>query len=140
MKNTDRRVSIKQNQPVVVEYLSEKRPSIGSQIQHQIQMASNAMGTKSTRPASLVVTKGDRPTFKLIRTPSIDNEQEFPKSTELNANQQPNQSATVQNSTVPDAHNTGVKDDDEYDESAPLVRNADSTIIKTATNFNTNSS
>lgn len=52
---TDKRVSIKPDQSKM-EFVSEKRPP--------------------SRPASLILTKGERPAFKLVRSPSIDQDDE----------------------------------------------------------------
>lgn len=152
IKNTDRRVSIKQNQPVVVEYLSEKRPS-QPQINVQQQTSNNGNASKSNaRPASLILTKGERPSFKLIRTPSIDQEQQdetLANALEAAVNQAKiNQSTNVQrtiaptyNATAIDINNknnnmTASKDEnnDDDDESAPLVQISDSTTITSSSN------
>lgn len=53
---TDKRVSIKPDQSKM-EFVSEKR-------------------APSSRPASLILTKGERPVFKLVRSPSIDQDDE----------------------------------------------------------------
>lgn len=124
VKNTDRRVSIKQNQPIVLEYLSEKRPSLQSQIGNALQ--SSALGKSNARPASLVLTKGERPTFKLIRTPSIDQDQDDANISEavanqLNANRNP--------------HRPAIPNDDD-DESAPLVQSDKDYTKITSSNSN----
>lgn len=143
MKNTDRRVSIKQNQPVVVEYLSERRPSMsaGGQTNAQQSSVNSGNATKSiVRPASLIVTKGERPTFKLIRSPSIDHEQDFNNIKQMNMNQSKIiHSNSAHSSSVTDSQNIlTAKDDDEDDESAPLVQTVDTTTIKGATNHSNN--
>lgn len=122
VKNTDRRVSIKQNQPVVLEYLSEKRhqqSSLQPQMQQQLPLqqqqqpapnpaqttsTSNSVNQTSARPVSLVLSKGDRPTFKLLRTPSIDQEPD-----ETLVKYEPRLLVS--------------KDDEDDDESVPLVQN-----------------
>lgn len=142
MKNTDRRVSIKQNQPVVVEYLSERRSSVSTVQTNAHQSSANSGNTtKSTvRPASLIVTKGERPTFKLIRSPSIEHEQDFINIKPMNMNINMNQSKIIHSnaahcSSVTDSQNIlRAKDEDECaDESAPLVQNVDTTTIKSST-------
>lgn len=111
VKNTDRRVSIKQNQPVVVEYLSEKR---------QTQVSpSPSIG----RPASLILTKGERPTFKLIRSPSIDHQELDEILDPVNKYEKQN-NLMLNNLNVNQNSNTVAKDnDDDDDESVPLVQN-----------------
>lgn len=145
VKNTERRVSIKQNQPAIVEYLSERRPS-------QSHLASAATNNKSNaRPASLILTKGDRPSFKLIRSPSIDQEQdeELACALEAAANQAKlsTQAASGQqlldslvttdmsskHYSSKDSTKDNVDDDDD-DESAPLVQINDSTTITSSAN------
>lgn len=132
VKNTDRRVSIKQNQPVVVEYLSEKRPSISFQQQSQAQQqqhqqqSSQLPHTNSSsnitqlasnaRPASLVITKGERVTIKLIRTPSIDDDgndslTKIDQQNHINMNNMNSSGNTT----------TSTRDEDDDDESMPLV-------------------
>lgn len=54
---TEKRVSIKQDAPILMEYVSEKRPPAKP---------------SAARPASLLLTKGERPVLKLVRSPSID--------------------------------------------------------------------
>lgn len=128
VKNTDRRVSIKQNQPVVVEYLSEKRPSISFQQQAQPQQQpthlthtnSSSNMTQlvtSARPASLVIAKRERPTIKLIRTPSIDDDDigslnKIDQQNHINMNNINSSANTI----------TSPRDDDDDDESVPLVQ------------------
>lgn len=146
VKNTDRRVSIKQNQPVVVEYLSERRPSVSAVQTNAQQSSANSGNTAkpNARPASLIVTKGERPTFKLIRSPSIDHEQDFNNIKQMNMNMNMNQSKIIHSnaahsSSVTDSQNIlTAKDDDEYDESAPLVQNVDTTTIKSSTTHSNN--
>lgn len=146
VKNTERRVSIKQNQPIVVEYLSERRPSQSQQ--HLVSAALSCSGGKSNaRPASLIVTKGERPSFKLIRSPSIDQEQDEALVSALEAAANQAKLASAQDATGPymldtaasDASNKSLhltKDDanDDDDESAPLVQISDSTTITSSLN------
>lgn len=124
VKNTDpnRRVSIKhQNQPIVLEYLSEKRHTAQSQ---QIPTSNGSMGKSNPRPASLVLT-GDRPTYKLTRTPSIDQDDTMTNTTnftDVPSTNQRNLSSTNSKHHFA-ATELNVKDDDDEDESAPLVQN-----------------
>lgn len=152
VKNTDRRVSIKQNQPIVLEYLSEKRPSMQlqhaanintAQQQQQSSTANGSLGKSNARPASLILTKGDRPTFKLIRTPSIDEDQDdvtvinTTNFTDSNAMQQ--RSMTTQMTNVNHhlaATDLNAKDDDDEDESAPLVQYEDKELTKISSSIN----
>lgn len=148
VKNTDRRVSIKQNQPIVLEYLSEKRPSVqlqhsaaaaaaaaaafNAQQQQQQQQSNGSLGKSNARPASLVLTKGDRPTFKLIRTPSIDQDD----ATVINTT---NFTDSMQRSTTNHhiaATDLNAKDDDDEDESAPLVQYGDKELTKISNTTN----
>lgn len=142
MKNTDRRVSIKQNQPVVVEYLSERRSSVSAGQTNAQQSSTNSGNTtkSNVRPASLIVTKGERPTFKLMRSPSIDHEQDFNNIKQMNINQSKIiHSNAVQSSSITDSQNIlTAKDDEEYDESAPLVKNVETTTILSSTNHSNN--
>lgn len=127
VKNTDRRVSI--NQPIIVEYMSEKRPS-GQQssaatMQQSSSSSSNYSSNKSNpRPASLVFIKNDRPTVKLIRTPSFDQDQD-----DATATNTPNTIATHYTGNVRAVHPTSTHlardDDDDADESIPLVQPSD---------------
>lgn len=134
VKNTDRRVSIKQNQPVVVEYLSEKRPSIAfqqqqsvNQSQQQQQQQTQLTHTNSSsnmtqlvssgRPASLVIAKGERPTIKLIRTPSIDDD----GIDSLNRIDQRNH-INMNNMNSSGNTTTSTREDEDDDESVPLVQ------------------
>lgn len=141
VKNTDRRVSIKQNQPVVVEYLSEKRPSIVYQQQQlqqqqpqqtQVQPPQSQQSTQlphinsssnmtqlvsSARPASLVIAKGERPIIKLVRTPSIDDDgDESPNGTDQRNHISMSNMNSNGNTTI------STRDDDDDDESVPLVQ------------------
>lgn len=155
VKNTDRRVSIKQNQPIVLEYLSEKRPSM--QLQHaasitntaqqhntaQSSTANGSFGKSNARPASLILTKGDRPTFKLIRTPSIDEDQDdvtvihTTNFTDLNAMQQRSMTTPMTNVNHHlAATDLNAKDDDDEDESAPLVQYEDKELTKISSSIN----
>lgn len=123
MKNTDRRVSIKQNQPIFVEYLSEKRSNTSGQ---SVQPTNG--GTLHARPASLVLIKGDRPTYRLVRTPSIDQEQD--DATVINTvnfictdsctNQRNIPTMNSNHHMIAAEMNTKYEDDE--DESAPLVQ------------------
>lgn len=124
VKNTDRRVSIKQNQPIVLEYLSEKRQTVTTQSPSlQSQSGNGSMFQSNARPASLVL-KGDRALFKLIRTPSIDQDQD--DATVINTtnftDSKNMQSMNTNHHLV--ATETNAKDDDDEDESAPLVQNS----------------
>lgn len=125
VKNTDRRVSIKQNQPVIVEYLSEKRPS---QTTVHSQSHTNTTIVGNARPASLILTKGERPSFKLIRSPSIDNDQDDVTLINIRSDT-PN--LLVNSLSI----NSGKEDDDD-DESMPLVQNngKDTTSITSSGN------
>lgn len=120
VKNTDRRVSI--NQPIVVEYLSEKRQST----QSQSTAANGNLSRSFARPASLILSnsKGERPTFKLIRTPSFDQDQDDAIQDQRNINQ------TNTHLFAPDLTS---KDDDNIDESAPLVQHSNKDSIITST-------
>lgn len=146
MKNTDRRVSIKQNQPIVVEYLCEKRPpSNQSHSANASQPTANgALCSANARPASLILTKGERPMFKLIRSPSIDQEQDealnnVTNYTDVEANQstiqRSSQSADNNAHHLITADNKNTDDDDE-DESAPLVQNAEKDTTKITSSAN----
>lgn len=121
VKNTDRRVSI--NQPVVVEYMSEKRPS-GQSSAASLQQSINYNVSKSNaRPASLILTKNDRPAFKLIRTPSFDQDQDDAITINAtNTNTTTNFTESVQNMHT---SSTLARDDDDVDESIPLVQPSD---------------
>lgn len=132
VKNTDRRVSI--NQPVVVEYMSEKRPSAAS-----LQQASSSinynLSKSNARPASLILTKNDRPTFKLIRTPSFDQDQDDP--TTINASNTITTTATNFTESVRNMHTSSTltpRDDDDVDESIPLVQPSDKESSNKITN------
>lgn len=141
VKNPDRRVSIKQNQPVLVEYLSEKRshqqylqqqnqqsqqqsqPQIQVQQQTQIQSAQSvqlASQAVNARPVSLILSKGERPTFKLVRTPSID-QQEIDETQISIDTAMAVQCNTVQINNQ-NSCNSLLKDDNDDDESMPLVQ------------------
>lgn len=74
------------------------------------------LGT-SARPASLVIAKGERPTIKLIRTPSIDDDD----IDSLNKIDQRNQ---INMNNINSSGNTipSPRDDDDDDESVPLVQ------------------
>lgn len=135
VKNTDRRVSIKQNQPIIVEYLSEKRQTVHQQPSN-LQDSSN-VGKSNSRPASLILTRGDRPTLKLIRTPSFDQDQDDANATNF-TDFEPNQPNQQSNdhplaSHLPELH---LKDDDEEDESVPLVQNANKEPTKITSSTN----
>lgn len=121
VKNTDRRVSI--NQPIVIEYLSEKRPST----QSQSTAANGNLSRSFARPASLILSnsKGERPTFKLIRTPSFDQDQDDTTLDQRNLNQTNTHLFATADLTS--------KDDDNIDESAPLVQNSNKDTIITST-------
>lgn len=140
VKNTDRRVSIKQNQPIVVEYLSEKRqPS--SHAQQTTVCATTTNGSTSmskSRPTSLILTKSDRP---LIRTPSIDQDQDD-DTTVINFTDSCGNPRTMQPSNV--GHHfvpidLNAKDDDDEDESAPLVQNLNNKESTKINSLNTHS-
>lgn len=136
IKNPDRRVSIKQNQPVLVEYLSEKRqqqhernqqPQIQLQQQTQIQTVQQIQSVQlpaqsvNARPVSLILSKGERPTFKLVRTPSIDQQEiidESPTNTDTAITEQCN-NVHINNLN---SCNSLLKDDNDDDESVPLVQ------------------
>lgn len=128
VKNTERRVSIMQNQPVVVEYLSEKRPSISFQQQAQSQPSTTQLPhtnsssnmtqlVSSGRPASLVIAKGERPTIKLIRTPSVDDD-------DIDSSSNTDQRNHINMSTMNSSGNTTTltREDEDDDESVPLVQ------------------
>lgn len=155
VKNTDRRVSIKQNQPIVVEYLCEKRQSTSQQQSHSVNAQQqttttttangiNQLGKSNARPASLILTKGERPTFKLIRTPSIDQDQD--DTTLINPTHFTDQSANAKINNPPTNNNNNAhhliatdlnsKDDDDEDESAPLVQHADKDTTKITSSIN----
>lgn len=154
VKNTDRRVSIKQNQPIVVEYLCEKRQSTSQQQSHSVNAQQqtttangvNQLGKSNARPASLILTKGERPTFKLIRTPSIDQDQD--DTTLINPTHFTDQSANAKINNPPTTTNNNnnahhliasdlnSKDDDDEDESAPLVQHADKDTTKITSSIN----
>lgn len=150
VKNTDRRVSIKQNQPIVLEYLSEKRPSMqlqhaasittNAQQQQQSSTANGSLGKSNARPASLILTKGDRPTFKLIRTPSIDEDQDdvtvidTTNFTDSNARSMTTPTTNVNHHLA--ATDLNAKDDDDEDESAPLVQYEDKELTKISSSIN----
>lgn len=105
IKNTEKRVSIKQDAPILMEYISEKRPppkphsNSNSTITAVTITTSNSSNTlnslncsngggpfgnnpvsSAARPASLIITKGERPIFKLQRTPSIDHDSDDSKT------------------------------------------------------------
>lgn len=149
VKNTERRVSIKQNQPIVVEYLSERRPSQSQQhlVSATLSGGGGTGGKSNARPASLIVTKGERPSFKLIRSPSIDQEQDeaLVNALEAAANQAKLTSAQEasgpflldavnSSATNKSLHSTKDDADDDDDESAPLVQIIDSTTITSSSN------
>lgn len=81
---TEKRVSIKYDTPIMMEFISEKRPpakpvSAGSNAMANGGAsgagASAASAGSSARPASLLLTnKGDRSAYKLVRSPSIEEE------------------------------------------------------------------
>lgn len=118
VKNTDRRVSI--NQPIVIEYLSEKRQTP----QSQPSSAANGNSSKSNaRPASLILSKGERPIFKLIRTPSFDQEQD--EATLMNTTNFAAEPTAQRGVHQSNSHH--LVPDDDADESAPLVQSVDKT-------------
>lgn len=123
VKNTDRRVSI--NQPVVVEYMSEKRPSAVNlqQMSSSSSLINYNLSKSNARPASLILVKNDRPTLKLTRTPSFDQDQDdvlVINSTNIN-------SANNFNESIRNIHLSSAlaRDDDDADESIPLVQPSD---------------
>lgn len=129
VKNTDRRVSI--NQPVVVEYMSEKRPSGQQSSSGSLQQSSSSsssinynLSKSNARPASLILVKNERPTFKLIRSPSFDQDQDdAAANVTINAmNTNPSFNENVRNMH---ASSTLARDDDDVDESIPLVQPLD---------------
>lgn len=124
VKNTDRRVSI--NQPVVVEYMSEKRPSGQQSSAGNLQQSSSSsssinynLNKSNARPASLILVKNERPTFKLIRSPSFDQDQDDPASTAATTN------STSITTNFSENASASARDDDEVDESIPLVQPSD---------------
>lgn len=114
IKNNEKRVSIKHDQPVFVEYLSEKRnplPTVVAQ-PHAITIPATA----NARPASLILSgRGDRPMFKLVRSTSIERGESIEKLDVTILDQ--HNSLMLNNLNV--AYGTP-KDDD--DESIPLVQ------------------
>lgn len=123
VKNTDRRVSI--NQPIVVEYLSEKRQPASS----QSTVANGSLSKSNARPASLILsnTKGDRTTFKLIRTPSFDQDLDEAMLGNVDQIDQINNHQTnIQHFGTADL---SPKDDDDVNESVPLVQNSNKDSI-----------
>lgn len=133
VKNTDRRVSI--NQPVVVEYMSEKRQQSGAQqqssgggggnSQQQSSSSINYNPNKSNaRPASLILMKNERPTFKLIRSPSFDQDQDDAAAATNTNTTTTNFTENVRNMHT-SSSNTLARDDDDVDESIPLVQPSD---------------
>lgn len=139
VKNTDRRVSI--NQPIIVEYMSEKRPSGPSPAAISVQQSQSSATSSSIsynsskssgRPASLVLMKNDRPTVKLIRTPSFDQDQDETSAT----NSAPSAQFTADTARHMHASSTLARDDDDEDESIPLVQPADKECNTKITNSN----
>lgn len=138
VKNTDRRVSI--NQPVVVEYMSEKRPSGQQSSNGNLQQSSSSssmnynLSKSNARPASLILMKNERPTFKLIRTPSFDQDQDDTATT-INAT---NTNTTNFTENVRNMHTSGTlaRDDDDVDESIPLVQSDNESNTKITNSIN----
>lgn len=130
VKNTDRRVSI--NQPIIVEYMSEKRPSgqQSSAINLQQSTSSSSINYSSNksnaRPASLVLIKNDRPTVKLIRSPSFDQEQDDAITMNASNTITTHFTGNVRNMHTTSAHHA--RDDDDVDESIPLVQSSENKI------------
>lgn len=115
MKNNDKRVSIKHDQPVFVEYLSEKRPSLQTTVAQPNVITLPT--TTHARPASLVLSgRGEKPTFKLVRSASIEDEGSTEKLDSITMLDQHN-SLIMNNLNVAF---TSTKEDD--DESMPLVQ------------------
>lgn len=84
---SEKRVSIKNDAPIVLEFITEKssssrppiKPTATTQISNGSVVAAatsttTAPPTSSARPASLILSKStdQRPVFKLVRSPSID--------------------------------------------------------------------
>lgn len=90
---TEKRVSIKQDVPILMDFISEKRPphkpinstvtsSSGSSTTSNINAGTTSSGitTSAARPASLILSKGERPVFKLVRSPSVDHDSDDSKT------------------------------------------------------------
>lgn len=132
-----------------MEYLSEKRqhqqylqqqqqppqPQSQPQIQLQqqtqviqqtqtVQLPSSHQQSINARPVSLILSKGERPTFKLVRTPSID-QQELDDSQTItieNTSTMAEQCNNVQIDNLNSCNSLLKDDNDDYDESVPLVQ------------------
>lgn len=113
IKHNEKRVSIKHDQPAFVEYLSEKRipTTVPQSNSIPVPVTSNA------RPASLILSgRGDKPTFKLVRSASIEHAESVEQLDATSAIEQ-HSSLMMNNLNVRYAT---TKDDD--DESMPLVQ------------------
>jgi len=108
IKNNEKRVSIKHDQPVFVEFLSEKRNPMTMSASQPLQPPSSHQSANA-RPASLILNRGERPTFKLVRSSSIEHHESAEK---LDGNTLALNNLNV-NFTV---------SRDEDDESVPLVQ------------------
>lgn len=126
IKNNEKRVSIKHDQPAFVEYLSEKRGQMPSSVSQSFpptqpqQSQSQPQTIPNARPASLIINKNsDKPTFKLVRSTSIEHHESIET---LNAPTMFDQHSTIMmnNLNVNNFNLATTKDDD--DESMPLVQ------------------
>lgn len=122
IKHNEKRVSIKHDQPVFVEYLSEKRPQVPtvSATPHQPTVQAQSQAQGSARPASLILTKGDRPAFKLVRSSSIDQHEPLEKLDDVNTFIEQHNTIMMNNLNANHQLDPLVKEDD--DESMPLVQ------------------
>lgn len=115
MKHNEKRVSIKHDQPVLVEYLSEKRNQIQTTVPQPNSLSMSV--TANARPASLILSgRAEKPTFRLVRSASIERGESMEKLDATTMLEQHN-SLMMNNLNVSYAT---TKDDD--DESMPLVQ------------------
>lgn len=91
---TEKRVSIKHDVPILMDFISEKRPphkpinstantntsSSSSTSNTHAGTTSSGTTTSAARPASLIISKGERPVFKLVRSPSVDHDSDDGKT------------------------------------------------------------
>lgn len=129
MKNNEKRVSIKQDQAVFVEYLSEKRNQMPTSISQPLQ-PTPSLQSSNARPASLILNKGERPTFKLVRSTSIEHHE---SSEHLAGNSALDQRNTTMLNNL-NINYMVTRDDD--DESVPLVQIDSNGISKILSNQN----
>lgn len=118
IKNNEKRVSIKHEPPVLVEYLSEKRNQMPTSVSLPLQPPAVSLQSANVRPASLILnSKGERPTFKLVRSTSIEHHESAERLDGNSVGDQQRNTLAMNNLNV---NFTVTRDED--DESVPLVQ------------------